>query len=811
VNCPEAVADFSLFGALFGKHDMDIRASRVEMIVVADALGRSNLMAIFPEPKEAGGGGGGDGGEPAVQEEMPDFRMVLHVDESRVIFRDGDAESHLTKVDLKIDLPSIYREATASLSFKLPGKGKGSADATFVFADMTGTAEWNATAPSLRELTPAAAVFAEIDSLEGKGSLRGTAAVTKHPALKVDQTVTLEELEVSGSLVGSQAIRVPSAMSTLKLDLDEEGKGPLKVDAKLGTAGSVGLDSTITPVSDTEVDWAGTVTIEGDLRELTAQVAGLLRLQRGYRLDGELDGGLTFTVRIEGWTPLAAAFSLDGGGRSLAVIEPDGSFNPISAGAQLKTSGAWEKKSGLLDVSELKATIGSLSLSGRLQMIGDRIEDSNLEAEAELGRFLDEIRGFVDLRSFLRLDPEAVIEGGVALKTHFTSGTDGIEVESTMRLEGLWMGVGAQQSAELHIEGVVDVEAESMAVRTATIDSSFAKGTASGTLSWGRLDDVEFDLAYVPEKLDLLLRPWLGRLSLVGADERRISGSFSGSGEELLEVLRTGSGKAGGVFGRLKAEGFAMEAQAKLDVRDGKVTFGGPADINYGRARVRFDFDARKKTGTFAASAQGVELSAENGNLLALIHPIFHQAVRIDGWLETRLDGALHPEDGLYMDGSLEINDFAASGSPFLTAVLNEMGISGAALEGHLKLPRFEVIEGTVRYERLEIKLEHSVLVFSGKIDFSQVTDLGKLDLATLDLVMDAPLRRSWLKKLGLDAEEREWVGRRVRIPVTGTVTSPKFDFKTPLKELIEKILKKKTEKKAKEKLEDWLKEKFRR
>jgi len=295
-------------------------------------------------------------------------------------------------------------------------------------------------------------------------------------------------------------------------------------------------------------------------------------------------------------------------------------------------------------------------------------------------------------------------------------------------------------------------------------------------------------VTYRPAELGTLLAPWLGFVKLTGAEPRRFTIRAEGglSKEGILA-------EAKGVFGRLVAEGFETDADLTAAIEGGAVGVSGQAAVNGGKAEVTATFGG-EGAAVFTAHASGVRLNAENGNVLALVHPIFHNAARIDGTMSAQLRfESTEPLNvsKLSGGGGLEIRRFVATGSGFMQALLTEMGYDGAAVEGHLKLPDLKVADGVVSYEKMEMKLENTVIRFRGRITFD----------GALDLVMTAPLRKSWMKKLGLD-EEADLENRDVTVPIRGTLDSPKFDFKAPLKKILDEALKRRLERELKKRLE---------
>jgi hypothetical protein len=354
---------------------------------------------------------------------------------------------------------------------------------------------------------------------------------------------------------------------------------------------------------------------------------------------------------------------------------------------------------------------------------------------------------------------------------------------------------GDVRDPRVSAEGSVEFGSGRFKIRTADLRSTFATGNISGEGAGGRIS-LQAELTYVPEKLGVVVSPWMDpSWRLEGVDARRVTASYQGPWEP-----EKGSGVFQGELGRLTGFGFGMDAEAKGALDAGRLRLEGPVTVNGGSGSATVEIDTAGPTGTFTASGRDIALGAENGGALSFLHPIFADSARLDGKLSVETSGSFGPTpETLAARGSLEIRALTLTGSRFLQILAGEMGLGTAVVDGHLTAPDLAIENGVVRYERMELRLEGTTLRFRGKVGLDR----------SLELEMIAPIRRSWARKLGLDENDPELARRTIAIPIRGTASQPSMDFATPLKELLGEAAGRRVDRAVKEKLIEKLEEKL--
>lgn len=509
------------------------------------------------------------------------------------------------------------------------------------------------------------------------------------------------------------------------------------------------------------------IDMQGSSRTVAGQATGrIARLQadplevQGLTFDmnfGRSEGGLTCTGTYQGG-PLTY------GGREV-MSSFGGDFDLKEPRLSLRAKDTDVRLSG--EKFHVRAELSPLTplLGGS----GDYRLDGRVEADGTFETFRAKIRGL----SVVGPDQVPVQAGDVVLDVRLRRG------ERELRLE--------------------DVR----------VTSPFANGSLSGVMKDPGTDraevrDLRFDLRYIPGKLGAVLAPWLGKVRLVGPEERRVRGSLRGTAtaEGVLALLAGSDGDVDASVGLVVAEGFRMDARVTGKIQGGVAELNAPVDLNGGTLQLESRLGLDGKGSRLGVRARGIALNAENGNLLWMIHPFLHNAVRLGGVLQADFRGVLPgsleepgPVDRLSGSGRVLIEKLEIAGSPVVERLLRDLGEDDPVARGYLHVPDLRVEDGRIRYQRTVLRIENTELRFAGWIGFDR----------TLRLTMTAPIRKSLLRKAGLDEDDMEIFGREIDIPITGTVDAPEFDLTGALRARLQDYLRKK----ARRKIEDSLKKRL--
>jgi hypothetical protein len=165
--------------------------------------------------------------------------------------------------------------------------------------------------------------------------------------------------------------------------------------------------------------------------------------------------------------------------------------------------------------------------------------------------------------------------------------------------------------------------------------------------------------------------------------------------------------------------------------------------------------------------------------LLALIHPIFMEAVKPEGMLDLQMKYfnwplAQEAANQASFAGSLRLNGVKLKSTPFLSNLLSLMRVKEREFDLGDQTINFEARDGRLECSPLTINIDGSPLEMYGSLGFDK----------TLDYVANIPLTENMV---GKDAY-RFLQGVSVKVPIRGTVSDPKID-ETVLQEATASII----------------------
>jgi hypothetical protein len=347
-----------------------------------------------------------------------------------------------------------------------------------------------------------------------------------------------------------------------------------------------------------------------------------------------------------------------------------------------------------------------------------------------------------------------------------------------------------ERSARVKLEGDLDWNAKQFTVGTGGVASTAISGAIKrGVVRWeplpARLQEVEVDLTYVPDKLGMLLGAFIpGKLE--GSAPQRFTGTLSGTLSDvegaLTSPLRDGNGSFSTALDRYTLFGLGMIGTATETLKDGVLTLNLPARANGGELKVDARVDlrppGRDPPQTRAQiDMKNVLLNEDATPAIEGISPIFHGSRgrmrgTATGKMEVVFSGPI-PIEGdareaarrhLTGSGSLLIRELVLEGSPFLQSVMGVLGLDPNARDGEFNLPAFTMRNGNVEYDRLVVKLQGATLGFRGRVGYD----------GTLHQDMYIPISEKMLKK---NPKWAPLLGTVLTVPVRGTIDAPKFEW----------------------------------
>jgi len=346
----------------------------------------------------------------------------------------------------------------------------------------------------------------------------------------------------------------------------------------------------------------------------------------------------------------------------------------------------------------------------------------------------------------------------------------------------------------------LDVDLEKL-----TLDSGLARGGAQGRIEnlralaaeGAQLRGLSGSLAYVPDRLGLVLAPWLpGKLS--GSEEKRVTFTLDGPLHELdaLALLAGTQGRVELALGRFERPEVVLGGDLLLESRDRLLTLRGDLGANEGTLHLdgSLALPGARPTARSRLVLAGKAVHANSGlaPLLALVHPAFAGASLARGSLEGLIDFALDvrydaplaletlaggwqalPKTPIEGTGRLSLSAASLRGSPLL-GLLEGFGVD-VARTLDVRPIEFTIQKGRVTYAK------PWTWTFAG----TETTFTGSLGLdETLDLAWNVPITIALVERWPFLASLQ---GETLALPLRGTVRAPRLESEALLKDLAAK------------------------
>lgn len=313
----------------------------------------------------------------------------------------------------------------------------------------------------------------------------------------------------------------------------------------------------------------------------------------------------------------------------------------------------------------------------------------------------------------------------------------------------------------------------------------------------GRLgaDSVRAAVQYAIEGLDL------GRLKPAGAalaSVERLEGQVSGVGAWRVgqDFQLEGAGGLELHDLDLALPGLELAGDLDLDVSDERAVADGELRANGGTLLLEGQMDlsasAAEPASSFRLALEDARADLRVQPLLAALHPAFHSLdaarggalggllslsadMRYDGPVTRELftGGQAPPWERLSGSLRLDLAQAVVEGSPFLQDLFAQLDLGSATRSLSLEPIQLSLRGGRIHYATpWGWKLAGVSTQFSGSVGVG----------GDLDLRWDVPLTGALLQRAGgLAALE----GQVVSVPITGTMTDPRMDFRAALREFL--------------------------
>ena len=363
-----------------------------------------------------------------------------------------------------------------------------------------------------------------------------------------------------------------------------------------------------------------------------------------------------------------------------------------------------------------------------------------------------------------------------------------------LTFDGTKLALGDFEQASLGLESTLALSGDALGVEQLSLDSPALTLEASGALrgiETGEfyLADVKGQASYLPDALAPLLEGVLpGRFE--GSERKQVELSFDGplEGFQPEDLLGGAKGHSTIELGTYSAFGLDVQGGVALDLEPGSLKLGGELNAAGGAFNLALDYSG--DGAGLSLSLSGAQADARLAPLLGELHPVFSGLEKVEG---AALDGLLDAKLSLRIDGpidlaglaqgfdlsrvrgegSLSLSQAHITGSPLLAKLLSAAGrpaetpIDMAPIAFHFDGKRLSYREPwTWRIGGIETR-------FTGGVGVD-----GKLDMA-----WEIPITEAMIAKHGF---LEGLAGRLVSVPLGGTLTAPKLDWKNAFKGLTE-------------------------
>lgn len=607
--------------------------------------------------------------------------------------------------------------------------------------------------------------------------------------------------------------------------------GPL---AARGATRLTGLDDDAMRLGETKVD------VTADLEKLRETLGELVDLGEG-RLGGSVEAHLTASE-------VGDKVLIDGSATARGLVIPRGEMDSMAIGdAEALARGMYFPAEARLELTDVRAALPEPGVEATGQVLLERLDreeglpDVRFDLTANLGEgdlpgwlapYLDGMTLDADgaqasidgtLRDE-RFAVDAELKGrGVGLLTE-TFAAGGEEVTLLANAEGTLERAAVktratignfamrtipaepeeaaleltEDSVVLELTSDVAVEPGDLSLEKLQIDSGFLKGKVRGNVAGLRADEIVFDglqgdLTYVPDRLGVVLAPWLpGKLTGAAPEPCTFQLDGRAAGLDAASLLAGASGKVHVGVGRYETAGFDLTGGIDVDVKDGTAQVASAFDANGGELKVDgvLEFDEDKegvvfsKRSTLAIGADQVNANSGLAPMLAYVHPAFGGLQNLQ---ESTLGGIIGCKADLSYDGPLSLealgggweslpkqyingditfrlDDAVLAGSPLITDLLSKFDVEGVK-EFEIKPVQLNVREGRISYAKpWEWSIAGSKTTFGGSIGLDKTVALNWSIPITREMVA----KNDFLKPLE---------GQTIDVPIGGTVTRPKLEI----------------------------------
>ncbi|MCP3920627.1 MAG: DUF748 domain-containing protein [bacterium] len=509
-----------------------------------------------------------------------------------------------------------------------------------------------------------------------------------------------------------------------------------------------------------------------------------------WRIDGHLDAALVTVTPAEG-APLSqraarVTYTASSTGAEEAPLEVEASYTSETARLGLASQ----------PESTAERAVYRITLDAGVEAI---LRD--LGPFLELGGYSGS--GAVDASSIVTLEGDDLAAKGKLMVRDFVWVVPEVEGRSAVGVEDPQVEVTFDVTKIAPPADATDLDV--------AIDSTFLAGTLAGRLIGLAAEDEKAPLVveglrgeftYVPDRLGALLGPWLpGKLS--GAERESLTMQLDGEVDVLdpASILNRARGDMSVGLGLFETTGLATQGRLDVQAGEGVATVKGDLRANGGTLGIEASLRPEPlgdepAGGRIALELDAVSVNAGLSPLLALAHPAFgavdglkggQLGGLISGALELEYNGPLSleelkqgwdalPKDLLRGSGHLEIDEALLVGSPLVNKLFEAFD-ADSGRELSLDPVGFQIDSGRLKYDGdWTWTLGGTKTTFTGSVGLDQ----------SLKLKWNVPVDDALIERYDFLSSLR---GDTIQVPIRGTSSRPKLEWKGVIDGLAKKAL----------------------
>ena len=529
--------------------------------------------------------------------------------------------------------------------------------------------------------------------------------------------------------------------------------------------------------------------IDMDVKVSVAQSGGVQKLTADLR-------GKTVDILLEGPEPKR--------GR---LVQP-------SLDLEFDLRGAGATRALRISRGRLVASFGAVDVSGNIQGEGPKgTMDLKIRPDVNLATLTSDLG---DLFGVHPGDYTGNVKGGVDVVRRNSS----MSAKGKLLIENLTARahpegeskpvVVREPSVALDLDLAFDDERGDLDLGSTHLNCKTIRGGLKGRIrQWKTspiFDGLVGEFRYIPDRLGVLLAPWLPG-SMTGSKEMPLQFRLDGkaAGTDWLSVLRGTHGGATLGLSRLLVSGFELDGDLETMLSEKHLSTDSRLALNGGGLRIKADVDLEERKDArcvLDVSVDKAQANAAMSPLLKFVNPLFALNQEEEGGLlQGLLDVNLHleyaggiskeiaeggwaavPKKRISGRGRIGFTNLVVQGAEFLT-LLDQVAGLGLGPDIGSKLA-FDPIEFTIDSGRL--RYAKSVAMNLGGVPTQWTGSVG-LD-GDLDMVWEIPVTAGLLAKAPF---LKFFKDQPLRVPVGGTLSSPKLQMEKVLEEMAQKAIQK--------------------